>query len=195
MVSFTCGNCGKLYEFKLLPIPDEGAQFQCADCGKTCRLNNINGHVVCEVENDPETSHSSSTLEMDDSFRSALDDEISPDELESRLQGLYPDMPFDVDILLGVVEGPDKGLTVPIKVPILTIGRSGCDIILNDGEISQEHCQIEIYGNQMTILRDCQSTGGTYRNGFPTTLTCLRPGDRILIGKTTLLYLQNPKRT
>ncbi len=194
MVRFTCGHCGKPYEFKLLPIPDEGAQFQCSECGKTCRLINLNGKVACEPEDDQDAGHQSATLEMADSFRSAIDDELSPDELESRLQGLYPDMPFEMEIVIGVIEGPDKGTTFPLRVPIASIGRMGCDITLNDGEVSTEHCQIEIYGSHMTILRDLQSTGGTYRNGIPTTLTCLRPGDRILIGKTTLLYIQNPKR-
>jgi hypothetical protein len=194
MIKFFCAHCGKEFQFKSLPIPEGGAAFQCSECGKTSNILKKGNTVFSYSDEDLDFQPGSSTLDMSDSYRAAVEDELSPHELEARLQGLFMDLPFDFDILIGVVEGPDQGMTYPFKKPCIKIGKTGCDITLNDAQVSPEHCQIEVYGNQMTVIRDLQSTGGTFRNGFPTSLACLRPGDRIHLGKTTLLLIQNPKK-
>ncbi|MBN1551929.1 FHA domain-containing protein [bacterium] len=194
MITFRCGHCGKSYEFKFLPIPDGGADFQCSECGKTSKVIRKGNFVFCVVEDGFKGEGEAATMDLTDSFRSGVENELSDEEVEARLQGLYADLPFDMEFLLGVTEGLDNGTTFPIRSPVVTIGKTGCDINLKDPNISREHCQIEFYGNQMIILRDLSDMGTTYRNGYPTTLASIRPGDTIQLGKTKLVLIQNPKK-
>ncbi len=194
MLSFKCAHCGKSYTFKFLPIPDSGAEFKCSACGKNCRLMKKSGMVFCYKEEKSASAIQSSTVDLSDRFGGGESDEIAPEDLEARLQGMLPDLPYDSDVAIGIVKGADNGTTIPVRKPIITIGKSGCDINLNDSDVSQEHCRIEIFGHQMMVLRDLRSVGGTFKNDYPCVLSYLRPGDRIQIGKTELVVLFLPKK-
>ncbi len=67
------------------------------------------------------------------------------------------------------------------------IGRSAsAHIVLNDGLVSREHAELRVEGNVL-MVRDLNSSNGTYVNGARITTPCtLRPGDRLTIGNTTL---------
>ncbi|MBN1355102.1 FHA domain-containing protein [bacterium] len=194
MIAFKCRYCGKSYSFEILPIPDEGAEFKCAKCGKNSRLLKRGKVVFCIGSENSDELEQSATMELADSYQSAVEDAVAPEELESRLRGMYPELPYDTEFRLGIVKGPDQGTTFTLTKPSVSIGKSGCDINLADGRVSNKHCQIEIYGNQMIVLRDLQSDGGTYRNNYPTTLTCLRPGDSLQIGNSELILIQAQKK-
>jgi Inner membrane component of T3SS, cytoplasmic domain len=194
MVAFKCRYCGKSYHLEFLPIPDEGAEFQCAKCGKTNKLMKRGKVVYCLESDQPEHREQSSTLNHNGLFRSREHDDLEPEELEARLQGMYVELPYDIEFQLGILEGPDQGIMHQMTKPIMTIGKTGCDINLADAKVSRQHCQIEIYGKQMIILRDLDSVGGTFRNDFPTSLAYLQPGDKILLGKTKLVLIQIQKK-
>lgn len=75
----------------------------------------------------------------------------------------------------------------------VTIGRSrnaGCDLVLDaDRQISRRHARIEwdaITGNY--VIYDLQSTNGLYVNEQRVDNKILRSGDRIRMGKTTLVF-------
>jgi hypothetical protein len=194
MVKFACAHCGKNFEFKMLPIPDSGAQFQCSSCNKTSILFKRGQAIFCYSEDETQSRSQSAMVEMSDVFQSAAEEEWASEEFEARLQGLYTELPYDVDLILGIIEGPDQGTTHLIRKPIITIGKSNCDVNISDPRVSSQHCQIEIYGNHVIVLKDLQSMEGTYRNSHPVTMTCLRVGDKIQIGKSTLLLIQNIKK-
>jgi predicted component of type VI protein secretion system len=89
-----------------------------------------------------------------------------------------------------VESGPDKGKTFEIGPAMLVAGRQvGVDILLNDDQISRRHASFEEVNNVL-FLNDLGSANGTRLNGRtisanqPVSLT---PGDRIQIGRTTLL--------
>jgi predicted component of type VI protein secretion system len=89
-----------------------------------------------------------------------------------------------------VESGPDKGKTFEIGPTMLVAGRqAGVDILLNDDQISRRHASFEEVNNAL-FLNDLGSANGTRLNGRtisanqPVSLT---PGDRIQIGRTTLL--------
>ena len=195
MISFSCTHCGHKYQFNFLPIPDEGAVFKCANCNRNARLLLKGSIVFCVAEEDSESDGKSSTMELGNSYQAAVEDSMSPEELESRLSGLFPELPYDIEFLLGVTAGPDQGTTFLIKKPRVVIGKTGCDINLKDSRVSREHCQIEIFGNRMTVLRDLRSTGGTFRNEYPIQLGVLNPGDTIQLGETKLLFISNTKKS
>ncbi len=85
---------------------------------------------------------------------------------------------------LSVVQGPSalKGVTLPVKGPVI-IGRSpGADIVIGDDFVSGRHAKITPAGTE-AVLEDLGSTNGTILNGQRIAGSqTLRPGDRIEIG-------------
>lgn len=70
------------------------------------------------------------------------------------------------------------------------IGRlSGCDLKLDDTELSRQHCQIEFHEGTYSI-RDLGSRNGTLVNGEPVVLQALSPGDVVQIGDTSLHFAE-----
>ncbi|HWQ13753.1 MAG TPA: FHA domain-containing protein [Roseiflexaceae bacterium] len=69
----------------------------------------------------------------------------------------------------------------------ITIGRVGCDITLDNPQVSRHHATIERAG-AAHLLRDMGSTNGTFVNGRRITQHALAPGDVIQIGAFKLVY-------
>ncbi len=91
---------------------------------------------------------------------------------------------------LMVESGPDKGKTFEIGPAMLVAGRQvGVDILLNDDQISRRHASFEEVNNVL-YLNDLGSANGTRLNGRTLSANqpvSLSPGDRVQIGRTTLL--------
>lgn len=67
------------------------------------------------------------------------------------------------------------------------LGRSmDAAIRLDDGWVSRRHCQIDQIEGTL-LVRDLQSKHGTFVNGERVTESVLLPGDKLSIGKSTLL--------
>jgi pSer/pThr/pTyr-binding forkhead associated (FHA) protein len=87
-----------------------------------------------------------------------------------------------------VLEGIDKGrifreLTTPV-----TIGREEGNLLrLNDERVSRFHAKVQ-FDNGEIILTDLESTNGTRVNGNVVQIRRLRPGDRIGVGRSLLLF-------
>lgn len=73
--------------------------------------------------------------------------------------GLDPTKKFALLVLGGV----ELGKVIDIQTPTVTIGRSGCEVLLDDPEISRRHAQIRIDGAKATLV-DLGSTNGTFVN-------------------------------
>ncbi|HMQ35131.1 MAG TPA: FHA domain-containing protein, partial [Chloroflexaceae bacterium] len=72
--------------------------------------------------------------------------------------------------------------------PQITIGRAGCDVVLDNPQVSRFHAQIDQAAGGAT-LRDAGSTNGTFVNGQRVSgAHQLRPGDVIQIGAFKLVY-------
>ncbi|NTW00575.1 MAG: FHA domain-containing protein [Oscillochloris sp.] len=73
--------------------------------------------------------------------------------------------------------------------PQITIGRAGCDVVLENPQVSRFHAQIDRAAGGGAILRDVGSTNGTFVNGQRLNGShTLRPGDVIQIGAFKLVY-------
>jgi ABC transport system ATP-binding/permease protein len=70
----------------------------------------------------------------------------------------------------------------------ITIGRSGCDITLDNPQVSRFHCQIDRISPTQHVLRDAGSTNGTFVNGQRVSQHPLASGDVIQIGAFKLVY-------
>lgn len=87
-----------------------------------------------------------------------------------------------------VVDGVDKGRRFLNLAPPITIGREEGNMVrLNDERVSRFHVKIQEDHGQI-VLTDLDSTNGTCVNGEPVQLRLLRPGDRVSIGRSTLVF-------
>lgn len=87
-----------------------------------------------------------------------------------------------------VIDGIDKGKTfLNLRTPV-TVGREeGNAIRLNDDRISRFHAKMQEDQGKV-VLTDLDSTNGTRVNGEPVQLRLLRPGDRVTMGRSTLIF-------
>ncbi len=89
---------------------------------------------------------------------------------------------------LFVIQGRDQGLRFPLDEPFVGVGRVGGNAIqLHDTEVSRKHAVFEIAGEEF-ILRDLNSSNGTYVNGQRIREKRLLSGDQVQMGRTLLLY-------
>lgn len=88
---------------------------------------------------------------------------------------------------LVTIEGVPPGAVYAVE-GTLRIGRSDeSDIVLNDPSVSRAHAVVEIVAGQ-AMLRDLESTNGTYLNGRRIRAERLRDGDELQLGNTHLRF-------
>jgi pSer/pThr/pTyr-binding forkhead associated (FHA) protein len=87
-----------------------------------------------------------------------------------------------------VLEGIDRGRIFRDLPTPVTIGREEGNLLrLNDERVSRFHAKVQ-QDNGDIILTDLESTNGTRVNGKAVQIRRLRPGDRILVGRSLLLF-------
>lgn len=153
------------------------------------------GEIQVELIAVPEAEEESMSQQVFDSYRPVEEESYPPDELERRLRGLITELPVGMEYSIGVMDGPDRGMIMPVQQATIVVGKTGCDLNLSDTSVSREHCRIEIYGREMIVVRDLDSTWGTFKNGAQITLATLKPGDQLQVGKTTLALIQSRNST
>lgn len=78
--------------------------------------------------------------------------------------------------------------TVEVRRDVTVIGRgSDADVRLSDTGISRRHAELRREGDDL-VLVDLGSTNGCIVNGRPIERVRLSPGDRIQLGRTTLVF-------
>ncbi len=87
-----------------------------------------------------------------------------------------------------ILEGVDKGKVFRQLPTPVTIGREEGNVLrLNDERVSRFHAKIQFDSSEI-ILTDLESTNGTRVNGNVVQIRRLRPGDRVGIGRSLLLF-------
>jgi hypothetical protein len=89
---------------------------------------------------------------------------------------------------LNAQSGPCAGTEFPVDSDVIIVGRGvGCDIRLDDPEVSRQHAEIRSSGLHISIT-DAGSMNGTLVNGTRIKgMQVLQPGDEIRIGSTSFL--------
>ncbi len=91
--------------------------------------------------------------------------------------------------MLMVNKGPNFGSKFPLTTGRITVGRSiSNDIQVPDSEVSRKHAEI-YYENGKYILRDLDSSNGTFLNGKITKEAVLKHNDEISFGGTTFIVM------
>ncbi len=89
---------------------------------------------------------------------------------------------------LSVVEGPDEGRELLIERERVTVGRSViCDLPLGDRAVSGTHFEVEATEKGF-VLRDLDSTNGTFIGDLQVKEVWIKPGTVIRVGKTHLRF-------
>src|SRR5215467_8036563 len=87
-----------------------------------------------------------------------------------------------------VLDGIDKGRVFRDLPTPVTLGREEGNLLrLNDERVSRFHAKVQ-FDNGETILTDLESTNGTRVNGTVVQIRRLRPGDRVGVGRSLLLF-------
>ena len=87
-----------------------------------------------------------------------------------------------------ILNGKEAGKVVQISKGVVTIGRSGCDILLDDPEISRRHARIEIQSDQ-AILEDLGSTNGTFLGDKRIRRTTIENSAKFRVGNHDLAFV------
>jgi len=96
---------------------------------------------------------------------------------------------------LFVVYGPDQGRRFEFDDTTMGIGRGGANPVqLFDTEVSRYHAEVRREEGEY-LLVDLGSSNGTFLNGHQVDRKRLQNGDRVELGRTRLIYLDNEPAT
>jgi len=100
-------------------------------------------------------------------------------------RGLPPTKQYGERLRLLVRQGQDQGTCYSLLGDVMFIGREGCQIVLNDTNISRKHAELSWRGDHY-VVRDLGSANGIVYNGTKAPEAKLSPGDILLMGLTVL---------
>ena len=90
---------------------------------------------------------------------------------------------------LVVAEGPSRGKKINLNKNVITVGkRETNDLVVSDKTVSRKHMEIQ-YSSDSFLLKDLDSTNGTYLNGSKVKEAYLTPGDLIKVGNTIVEFV------
>lgn len=110
--------------------------------------------------------------------------------------GTSPPKPMHLRLHITTADGKTTVLDLSAKTLPLVIGRDSevADIAILDGQASRRHCGLEMNGDRQLMARDMGSRNGTWVNGRLLTVSMLRHGDCIRIGRTHFTVECDAKR-
>lgn len=88
---------------------------------------------------------------------------------------------------LRLVKGGKAGGAIEVRKVPFVIGRSGCDLNLEDGSVSRRHCEI-IYRDERWLLHDLGSSNGTFINGEKIQEREAKSGDTLRAGQSEIRF-------
>lgn len=96
---------------------------------------------------------------------------------------------------LVIIEGLHAGRIFHLHPDATLIGRDPtCDIVLDDTAVSRQHAKIRVIegenNQKIFVLHDLATENGTFVNDEEIVKHELKDGDRILIGRTKLVFKQ-----
>jgi pSer/pThr/pTyr-binding forkhead associated (FHA) protein len=83
-----------------------------------------------------------------------------------------------------------RQVMIPLTKAVTTIGRKLADIILDDAKVSSTHAEVRIDGSEF-LLKDLESTNGTFVNRKQVQEVILVDQDVIEVGSSTFCFYQD----
>jgi DNA-binding NtrC family response regulator len=90
-----------------------------------------------------------------------------------------------------IVAGPDVGTALALRHGTYVVGKShSCDLVLGDSEVSRRHLELRVepFG---VVVRDLESTNGSFHHGARFTEVMVGAGAVIAIGTTRLAFVRD----
>lgn len=100
-------------------------------------------------------------------------------------RGLPATKQFGERMRLLVVQGKDVGICFSVLGDLIFVGREGCQVQINDDNMSRKHAEITWKGDHY-LIRDLGSSNGIVHNGQKVEEARLVPGDLVMMGLTVL---------
>ncbi len=98
------------------------------------------------------------------------------------------DLPPDKKYSLAVLQGKASGQIFQVQRVKTVLGRSDCDIVLDDPEASRQHATLEILGSRV-VVTDLGSTNGTFVQGERIQNAELENHNEFRIGEHVLMLI------
>lgn len=167
----SCVHCGTEHKLKDADLSvHPKVQFRCSKCGKT---------TVVELKSRPDSTMVITPLP---SFAraTATSSNLKLPPMDAGIR-----LPTGANVILAVISGPDKGTVHRLTKPRVVMGRKGSDVPLNDGEISRNHCLLEVRETYIN-LKDLDSTNGTFFEEERVRAAMLQDGGEFRIGESLI---------
>lgn len=161
-----CNSCHARYQYDEDRFERKPSKkIKCAKCA-----------TIFEIQNPafapkPEPAIGDSTAARHDETRTRApepkaEDTTAQSPLPEKDTGPIPaaQLPTGRRLSIAIIAGADAGTVYRMEKPRITIGRSGADLTINDGEASRQHAAIEVR-DQVVFLEDLKSTNGTIVDG------------------------------
>ncbi len=85
-----------------------------------------------------------------------------------------------------VVQGPSAGIRRRVQSPRISLGTaSNNDFVLNDDTVSRHHAELTFRGDSC-VVRDLESTNGTFVDGVEIREAVIHGGQRLTVGESTI---------
>jgi len=184
-----CTSCHARYQYDEERFERKPSKkIKCAKCSSVFEIHNP------AFAEKPETSAGDTTSTRREETRTR-----APEPQESTAQSPLPEhdtgplktpqLPRGRRLSLAIIAGADAGIVYRVEKPRITVGRSGADLTINDGEASRQHAAIEVR-DQIVLLEDLKSTNGTLVDGDRITeLTEIHDKGEFQIGATTIMLI------
>lgn len=120
-----------------------------------------------------------------------MDTEKKSPEFDTQLLAVedHKDVVFQRKCQLVVLEGTNRGKKIDLNKPTLKIGkREDNDLVVDEKTVSRNHLVIEQKENSY-LLKDLESTNGTFINDIRVKEAYLSPGDIIRIGNVQIEFI------
>ena len=194
-----CPSCGAKYKFDDTKL--QGVSSKKLKCPKCKGIIVVSAHPVAAPDK-PGLSREKtfkSSLTADDLMRPVDNDEppsTAQVKRESVMDALAAraandpnqKLPESRRYSLAVIQGNNSGEIYQITRIKTLIGRSDADIVIPDLEASRQHAQIDIMGER-ALLRDLNSTNGTFVDDAKITISNLDNQSEFRIGTTVLMFI------
>ncbi len=101
----------------------------------------------------------------------------------------HKDVIFQRKCQIVILDGPAKGRKLDLNKPVIRLGkREGNDLVLEEKTVSRNHVEI-LQSEDSYLLRDLDSTNGTYINDIRVKEAYLTPGDIIRLGNARVEFI------
>jgi hypothetical protein len=181
-----CSHCGTLHALNDAQTSGHPrVQFRCTRCGKNT------------VVKTPGADSTQVILPLADFARTGGGAVVAPSRESGAASLRGPDaqgffLPANKVISLSIIAGPARGQALSLEKPVVVLGRSDADFIVNDPNISRHHCAVEVRG-EVVRLRDLDSTNGTFIGIERIRAADLRHLSEFRMGLSVILLTITPK--